>query len=409
MSHVTTPGTLRSPRSSYLMGIASWFLGMGLQAVMIPTLAAVYLRVSASELALAQVSISIPQIILLFFSGRIADRNDSRKMLILIHGLGMLPGIMIFWLVWTDNLNYWHLIVFGLSMGCLFAFSAPTRDSLLTRVAPKNIQQGVMASMITQFIAQLIGFSLAGIAAPLAGPWTLPAMHTIAVGLGLYAAWALPSYPALSDEHGPAPTNSWLQGLKTVVQSETLFPVLLLNFAVGICFVGVFMVSLPLIVRDVFNGGQLEISIISFCFWGGSIATALSLLFLKPIHNRGKFMCLGTILGAIALLLTSLAPTFLLMCLACAAWGICAGFNMTMSRTIVQVAAPPRMRAQVLALLMLCFMGAAPLGAFAMGYLSPIIGPQIAPAISSVVMIVFGLTLVLTTKAWSIVKDPNES
>jgi hypothetical protein len=58
---------------------------------------------------------------------------------------------------------------------------------------------------------------------------------------------------------------------------------------------------------------------------------------------------------------------------------------------------------------MLCFMGAAPLGAFAMGYLSPIIGPQIAPAISSVVMIVFGLTLVLTTKAWSIVKDPNES
>jgi MFS family permease len=391
------------------MGIASWFLGMGLQAVMIPTLAAVYLRVSASELALAQVSISIPQIILLFFSGRIADRNDGRKMLILIHGLGMLPGIMIFWLVWTDNLNYWHLIVFGLSMGCLFAFSAPTRDSLLTRVAPKNIQQGVMASMITQFIAQLIGFSLAGIAAPLAGPWTLPAMHTIAVGLGLYAAWALPSYPALSDEHGPAPTNSWLQGLKTVVQSETLFPVLLLNFAVGICFVGVFMVSLPLIVRDVFNGGQLEISIISFCFWGGSIATALSLLFLKPIHNRGKFMCLGTILGAIALLLTSLAPTFLLMCLACAAWGICAGFNMTMSRTIVQVAAPPRMRAQVLALLMLCFMGAAPLGAFAMGYLSPIIGPQIAPAISSVVMIVFGLTLVLTTKAWSIVKDPNES
>jgi MFS-type transporter involved in bile tolerance (Atg22 family) len=370
-----------SPRQAYLAGVACWFMGMGLQFVMIPTLAAVYLRVSAQELALAQMSISIPQLLILPFSGRIADRTNGRKLLMVIHLLAVIPPVMIFWLVWSNNLSYWNLIVYGMSMGAIFAFSAPTRDALLTRVSPVNIQKGVMAAMITQFIAQLTGFTLAGIAAPLADPWALPAMNAIVLFIGFFAAFLLPSYPALSDDHGPDPGSKLTAGLKAIYHSRLLFPVLLMNLAVGIIFVGCFMVSFPLIIRDIFHGGQLEISIISFCFWGGTIATTVLLI----------------------------AQNFYAMCLASLTWGAFAGFNMTMSRTIVQVSAPPRMRAQILAFYNLGFIGAAPIGAFAMGMLSPIIGPQLAPALASILMLFLTISLCLFTDVLKITRLESES
>lgn len=389
-----------SSQTAYLAGIVSWFAGMGLQFVTIPTLAAVYLRVSPEELAFAQISISFPQLILLFISGRIADQSDGRRMLIGIHGLAVIPPLIIFWLVWSGNLAYWNLLVYGVCMGSLFAFSAPTRDALMTRAMPHDVQKGVMASMIAQFSAQLMGFVLAGIAAPLAGPWTLPAMHSVVLGAGLFAAYLLPNYPPI--DRGPEHEPGWIGGVRVVMRSELLRPTMILNLAVGILFVGPFMVSLPLIIRDIHGGGQFEISVMSFFFWSGTIVTTLALMRRKNINRQGPLMCFGVIAGSSALIASTLAPSFVLMCGFCALWGIFGGFNMTMSRTIVQTNAPPAMRAQIMALYNLGFMGTAPLGAFAMGYFSPMIGPQITPALSGSIMISVTIFMMIATNILTI-------
>lgn len=396
-----------SPQTAYLAGIVSWFSGMGLQFVIIPTLAAVYLQSTSQELAIAQMSISIPQLILLFITGQIADRSNARRMLIGIHGLAMIPPLMTFWLVWSGNLSYWNVIVYGVCMGSLFAFSAPTRDALMTRVMTSDIQRGVMASMIAQFGAQLAGFMLAGMAAPLAGPWTLPAMHAIVLGFGLFAAMMLPNYPPI--DHGPEPERGWLSGVKVVMRSDLLRPTLILNFAVGIFFVGPFMVSFPLIVRDIFGGGQLEISLLSLAFWGGSIVTTVVMMRRASIRRRGMVMSFGVVAGSLMLIGACFSPSFPIMCAFGTAWGLCAGFNMTMSRTIVQAAAPPRIRAQILALYNMGFIGSAPIGAFAMGYLSPLIGQRLAPALSGLAIILVTLFMVGTTNISRITSDDLEA
>lgn len=398
-----------SPFAAYLTGVASWFAGMGLQFVMIPTLAAVYLRATPQELAFAQISISIPQVILLLFTGRIADRVDARKMLIAVHAFAIIPPTMIFWLVWSDHLTYWNILVFGFSMGAIFAFSAPTRDALLPRVSSHDIQKAVTAAMLTQFAAQLIGFTLAGLAAPLAGPWTLPAMHAIVLTIGLVAAMRLPSYPPYSDADGPAPGGRWIDGLITAYRSPMLFPALMINIAVGVFFVGPFMVSIPLIVRDIFNGGQLEISLLNLSFWGGTILNTVTLMNRKPLKAWGMWMFVGTTCGAVALLLMSQSTYFPLTCFFATLWGIFAGFNMTISRTVVQVASPPRMRAQILALYNMCFIGLAPFGAFCVGMLSPLIGLRETPTLAAVLMIVASCVLALMTPLMRVRRPQDEN
>ncbi len=418
------------PLTAYLGGVGSWFASMGLQFVMIPTLVIITLGASASALAFVQMALSIPQLFLLIYAGSLADRSNGRTMLIIIHALAALPPVMLGWLVWFDGLQYWHMVIFAISMGLLSAFSMPTRDGLLTRVTQSNVQKAVMMALLTQFGAQLIGFSLAGLAAPLAGPWALLALQCLALLIGLLSALALPSLPP-HDHSGDTKTKAetsdttgtqndkdwddkdwndrgWKAGFEIVARSDKLYPVMLLMVAVGIFFIGIFMVALPLIVLNVFNGGQFEISIVNLCFWGGTITTILLMLVCRPIRQRGKAMGLSLIIGSLILLCVPVAPNFLVLCVLTNFWGLAAGVNMTMSRTIVQIEAPAYAKGRVLSLYNLGFLGAAPLGAMFTGLIAEWLGPQAATAIFATMMLLFTLWLLTCTPVLKIGSHEDE-
>ncbi len=396
------------PLIPYLLGIAAWFATWGLQFVMLPTIALIYLQVGAAKLALLQIMGSIPQILFLLSAGRVADHNDGRKILVLIHSLMLFPPLAIFWLLWSAHLTYWHMLIFSFSMGLFSSLSMPARDALLSRVDKKlDIQKAVMFALLAQFGAQLFGYILAGAVAPFTEIYVLPAMQFVILLIGLGAALALPSFPPIDHENHKNGAITWRNSLKIIYRSQTLLPVILGNMAVGILFVGLFMVGLPIIVRENFNGGQLEFSILNFCFWGGTIFTSILMMRRKPVHRQGRALCIATFLGSISLLLMASAPNFLLFSLCATLWGLCAGANMAMSRTVVQTNAPAYLRGRVLALYTLGFMGSAPLGAWVTGLIAEYISPQTAPLISGLSMIIFITSLIIFTSIWRIERiDP---
>ena len=138
-------------------------------------------------------------------------------------------------------------------MSASFAFMVPTRDALLSRVASSNIQNAVMLALIAQFAAQLMGYVLAG--AALAGR---------AVGAFGHADHR-PAYRLFIDPR-PArfPARACARGRKRSkrvfnrLKSTVMRPVILSSVGTGIFFIGIFMVTLPLIVTDIFGGGQLK-------------------------------------------------------------------------------------------------------------------------------------------------------
>ncbi len=389
----------------YLGGVASWFINLGLQYVMVPVLATLYLDVTPLELAIAQFSLSLPQILLLIFAGHIADRVDARKMLLFIHALAMLPPAFICWMVVSDQLIYQHLIIYGLSMGVLLSFSLPARDALVSRVTKRDTQQAIMMVLMTQFIAQLIGFSLAWGTSSY-GVWALPFMQIITQIFGLLITLLLPAYPSLVDKNAQNQKNDQqlLAGARTIFSSPILLPMTLASLATGILFVGLFMVGLPLIVKDLYGGGQSEIAIMSFAFWCGTIATTLFLMFRPPIHHQGRFMVYGSLLGSACVVVMAIAPTYPIFLLTCIAWGICGGFNMSMSRTALQSNAPAHLRASILAFYNLAFIGAAPIGALSLSLIIEDFGIRTAPLVSGGGMMIVFIFLLWRTQIWGITR-----
>jgi MFS family permease len=403
---VVTPRWGINPMLPYLGGIATWFAANGLQFVMVPTLVIITLGGTAGDLAAAQVALAVPQVFLMMFAGSLADKSDSRVILLWVNLLAAVPPIVLGWLTFSGALQYWHIIVFGLLMSAAFAFMVPTRDALLSRVATGNIQSAVMMALIAQFAAQLLGYILAGAAAPLAGPWALLAMQSIALIIGFLVTLALPDFPPV--EGHEEENGGWRAGFSIVWNSSVMRPVILSSVGTGVFFIGIFMVTLPLIVTDIFGGGQLEISILNFTFWGGTIVSTVTMMGRRPVERRGRAMMGALIVGCFALMLMPLAPSFGAVCAIAGAWGLAAGVNMTMARTIVQVEAPPEARGRVLAFYSLGFMGSAPVGATLSGIVTELVGPLATTFLCAASMFILVTALIATTPVWRIMRHEDE-
>lgn len=138
-------------------------------------------------------------------------------------------------------------------------------------------------------------------------------------------------------------------------------------FFIGTMFTGVFLVQIPLLVRDLYQGGSAELALLNISFMGGTTLMVLALRRAPPVRLQGRAMLLSSCVSTIVIGLISLAPSFSLMCLLAAAWGGSGGLIMIMARTLVQAAALAHNRGRILSIFQLAYVRGAPMGRFVMG------------------------------------------
>jgi len=215
------------------------------------------------------------------------------------------------------------------------------------------------------------------------------------VSLGAIAVWLLPNPPT----HAPAKHSSFWRsiadGVAEAARSEQMWPVLLINFGIGVFYVGPFMAVLPIVVRDVYHGGAAEIAYINLAFWAGTIIAAFAFAGLaRRFSLRGRMVVSAVSVGSVILFCMALHPPFLAFNALCFIWGLGAGITLTQGRTILQIVAPPTHRARLMALFQLGLGGGGPIGAFIAGALAALWGLKLAmvlPALAMTLLIGFVL------------------
>ncbi|MBI1261350.1 MAG: MFS transporter [Rhizobiales bacterium] len=391
---------LRKRLTLYLGGQASWFVSLGIQFVLFPYLVANVLEESAAKVGIAQMSLMVPSLLFMLLGGATADQSDVRRILIRVHILAAIPPLLLAIVFIFGDLSYSALIIYALAMGTLGAFAMPARDSALTRVAGNNIQKTVAMAMGTQMGSQLVGMLVAALAATTGTPALLIVQMIVMLGGG-YASWKLAPLPPTNLATKDSRLKQILDGIAIARASPVVFTVIGMMFAVGLFYVGSFLVILPLMARDIFGGSVWELSLINICFWGGTIVSNMALIRVGHIHHRGRVMMGSLTSGLIILFLMSFPIPFVVLCLYCFVWGLGAGTTMTMGRTIVQIAAPETHRARVLALYQLGFSGGAPVGALMMGLLVGQLGIYHALWVPTVLMLIILISLRMFSPIWA--------
>lgn len=86
---------------------------------------------------------------------------------------------------------------------------------------------------------------------------------------------------------------------------------LLLNIGIGVFFVGPFLAVLPLVVRDVYQGGAAELAQVKLAFLVGTILAAFALAGLaRNVARRGLLIVLAIASGCVILFWMALHPPF---------------------------------------------------------------------------------------------------
>lgn len=371
-----------------------------MQVILFPWLVAVVLRQPPGRVGLAQMSLMAPSIALMLLGGAVADRADCRKLLMRYHLLAALPPLALAVVIASHSLGYAVLIVYGLAMGTLSALVIPARDALLTRVISNGLGRAVAVTTATQLMAQMLGIILAGLAG-VVGAVGLLGAQAVTLILGALAVSQLSPAPSqVVHSPGESRLDAMRDGLREAAGSARIRPVIIAMFAVGVFFVGAFIVLLPVLVRDAYGGGSAELSLVNMCFWGGTIVATMTQVRLGVLRRGGRAMMLALAGGAVVLAVISVPGPLYGLVLLCFVWGIGAGVVMTQGRTIVQLAARDSHRARLLALFQLGLMGGAPIGALVMGYLAGLVGPRPAAAYPAGAMILVLLFLLLRSGLW---------
>lgn len=382
----------------YLFGIASWQIALAIQFVLLPALVALVLRAPPAQVGTAQMAQLLPMVFLLLHAGALADRVDPRRIVLLVQALAIGPPLVLAALLHFELASYPLLICYALLMGTLSAVITPAREGLLPRIAPGSLQRAVTAASGVQFGVQVLGSLLVFLMPQRYGPVPVLLAQSLLylLGAAAFSRLRLPPVPRAA-EHGRATFAMIGDGLRVALASRRLRAVMVLNVVIGVLYLGVFLVGIPLLVRDVHHGTIREMALASVANQLGTIVATAVLLRIGGVRRKGRALAGALLLNAATIAVLGVELTFATTLAVIFLSGICGGVGLVMGRTLVQEAAPDTHRSRVMALYSLSALGGAPIGAQAVGSVAGHIGVQYTLILAAALMAGTTVAIALST------------
>ncbi|WP_439135766.1 MFS transporter [Pseudomaricurvus sp.] len=361
----------------YLLAIGFAALAMGIQIVLLPWLAVGELHLSADQVGWVQSAVLLPGVVLMLFGGVFADRTGAVSLLPGLYGLlAVCHGVML-WQVGLGMLFLPMLLGYALLLGICNAFIQPLREKVLPQFADSesSLQTSVVQISLCVYVAQAIGVSLAGHMEQW-GVTTVLAIQCAAVAVSavLFFLLVRQGKPGRSqNDQNPVVDQqssmvSIAEGVRFVVRHRVLKHLMVLVGFNGFMHIGVFVVALPLLARDIYQQDALYFAGLQLVFVGGNIVATLGLLRRGQVEQLGRPVLFCLLYAGIIMMAISAQPKAFGLLFLVFAWGVVAGVSASLGKSLLHQQVDESYRGRVLSIYQLALFGAAPLGALACGY-----------------------------------------
>ena len=383
---------------------------MGIHKVLYPWLVVGVLHESPSQLGLAQLALLLPNLLFILPGGVLSDRSHRGTLLSLLFLLFLLPLGLLLIAVVSGELRFALLLLFGISFGSLLAFVQPARESLLGYAAPEIMHQAVAKVMAMQFIAQGVGFVVAGQLSAIGLPQLLVIQIVIFVvsSILIKRSHPLPERALTVDAEVNKKSigQSWLElgeGLRLFRDDKPLLHLLLIIFATGFLAFGVYLVGLPLIVREFYGGGATLFAGLQVLFSLGIVSANLGVMKQAKLNPRlGRLMVISFLLRGTLVAVIAAVPSLWLLFPVVFIWGFFSGLSMTLGRTILHNQVAHSMRSRAASVYQLCLLAGAPLGAWVCGFTIENIGLSATFMVVALCTLVASIATALFSPLWQL-------
>lgn len=337
----------------------------------------------------------LPMFALSPWGGALADRFPRRRVLLIVQS-AMAAVAFLLWAAWVAE---WRdpLLLLGLMavIGALNGLSMPSWQGFVHDLVPREDLMSAVTFNSLQFnAARAIGPAIAGLLlATLGAAWAF-GINAASFGAVILAILLVRAGRHLASHPRTAGVLSQFAAATRYLRTQ---PGLILSMLVAatIGFLGNPVFAMTVVFAGaVFDVGPVQLGLMNAALGVGAFIAAPVVAGSKWSPRLSRLVLVGLTAYAVALLVFALAPTYAVGVLALIAIGACFLTVVASINTATQMIVADAFRGRVLALRLMVFTAAAPLGSLAWGAVADVLGPRASMGIAGLLMALVTLRLV---------------
>ncbi|RYV49915.1 MFS transporter [Pengzhenrongella frigida] len=324
----------------------------------------------------------VPVLALSAWAGLLADRVNRRKLIILTQSALALLALGLGALTLSGHVELWHVYVFATLLGCVSAIDNPVRQTFVADMVPMSRLPNAVALNSASFnAARLIGPGVAGLMIAMVGTGWVFLINGVS-----FLATILALTQMRTRELRPSPRvvreKGQIRAGVAYVRHRSDIIVIMVVVGVVSTFGLNFQLTSALMARTEFDKGPGAYGILGSIMAIGSLAGAL--LAARREQPRVRLVIGSAFAFGIADGVMALMPTYPTFALACIPVGLASLTMMTAANATIQTTTDPAMRGRVMALYMIVFLGATPIGSPLVGWIGEVYGARWAIGVGAI-------------------------
>ncbi len=298
--------------------------------------------ISASEnmVALVQASTTLPIMLFSILSGALADNFQRRQVILLAQVFMFAVSVLLAVFAYIGWIGPWSLLTFTFLIGCGTALNNPAwQASVGDMVARQDVAGAVSLNSMGFNMTRSVGPALGGAIVAFAGGAAAFAANAASYLALIYALfrWESPEKTRLlpREDIGPAVAA----GLRYVAMSPKLLKVFFRSFVFGLSSIAI-LALMPIVARDLIQGGPLTYGLLLGAFGVGAIGGAFANSWLREKLTSENIVRLSFAGFALSEAAMGATGNGIISGLAAVVAGGCWVIALSLFNTIVQLSTP---------------------------------------------------------------------
>jgi MFS family permease len=344
--------------------------------------------------ALTQTASALPFFLLALPAGALGDIFDRRKLILTTEVWMLSVAVALAALTLLHWITPWVLLLLTLALSIGDALEAPTWRAVLPEVVPQeDLLPAIALNGIEFNLARAIGPALGGFLIAVAGvgtAFTLNALSFVCV-IWVIVRWKRPVRQRVLPRE--TLSGAMLAAIRYTRNAPEMLTVLGRITSI-MFFASAFWALLPTVAHEL-RGSATLYGLLLTVFGGGAVLGAMVLQRTRSFFSADAMLTIGTTVFAGALWATATFRSIVPLCVAIGCGGAAWTAVMSLMSTVMQNLAPDWVRARVLAVFMLVYMGAWAGGSAFWGYVAehrgthfPFVAAAIGTAASPVLILI---------------------
>lgn len=352
---------------------------------------------------------SAPTFFLMPFTGSIADRVDRRKLLITTQAVEMVLALTMALLVFMGLNVVWPVIIFALLLGIAAAFTIPSQGAFIGDLSGMGeIRKSMMLYALAIEIGRFLGPALAGL---VVAQWNT-ATAFLLNGLS-FGAVIITLFIVRAEQMRRPPSGNLLQNFGEAVgfvrKQPRIADLLVCSLSIMLFVFASLQLAAPIADLVLKGGPQL----VGYMLGASGAGAVVGILIIAPqvqrVERVGAALSIALLWSGIWLILTSFFTWAPLTLLGIFCFSLNIPVVLASVSALIQLLAPPDMRARLLSVAQMLSTGAQPLGALFVGWMGNALGPLAAIRVNGALMATIALGLLLLHRAfrsWAVERAP---